>query len=97
MELLSTGHQSCWVSYSSRYCPDDLGVSAGGLYEATQASQGKSGSAVDVMSAAKLKITGRGINHTSTLQGVWYNVCSIHVARRGMIMSLDVHAMGCGQ
>lgn len=35
-------------------------VNTGGLYEATQAAQGKDGSAYDVMSAAKLKISGQG-------------------------------------
>ena len=32
----------------------------GGLYEASQAPQGKDGSAYDVMSPAKLKISGQG-------------------------------------
>ena len=36
-------------------------VFAGGLYEATKAAQGKSGSAMDVMSPAKLKMSVLGM------------------------------------
>ena len=32
----------------------------GGLYEFTQASQGRGGSATDVMSASKLRVSGQG-------------------------------------
>ena len=35
-------------------------VCVGGLYEATQADQGRDGSATDVMCPAKLKINGQG-------------------------------------
>ena len=35
-------------------------MSVGGLYEATHASQGKEGSATDVMNQSKLKIVGQG-------------------------------------
>ena len=35
-------------------------VRAGGIYEMTQAPQGKAGSATDVMSLAKLKIQAEG-------------------------------------
>jgi len=35
-------------------------ATAGGLYEASQAAQGKAGSATDVMCPAKLKISGQG-------------------------------------
>ena len=35
-------------------------ITAGGIYDLTKASQGKDGSATDVMTPAKLKIQGEG-------------------------------------
>lgn len=47
----------CLLCLHAVTCPI---IVTGGLYEATRAPQGKGGSSMDVMSPAKLRITGDG-------------------------------------
>ena len=73
--LQYTGDRCCWVSLTltetaravivdqyNELCMNvcNFSLFSGGLYEATNAAQGKAGSSTDVMSPAKLKISMLG-------------------------------------